>query len=138
LTRTGTVVAFNAPTATLANVVAWVAVNPNARYIQAGLGAFATAGRNTENTRPIDDVDLTLLKRFSIRERMHLEFSAQAKNFLNHPQYVSGQINDVSTTSTTSSSALAFVNVASPFYAKSPLIFSSNPRTIVLAAKFLF
>lgn len=138
LTRAGAVVAFNAPTATIANVVAWVAVNPNARYIQAGLGAFATAGRNTENTNSINDVDLTLLKRFSIRERFRVEFSAQSKNFFNHPQYVSGQINDVSTTSTTSSSALAFVNVASAFYAKSPLIFSSNPRTIVLAAKFLF
>lgn len=138
LTRTGSVVAFNAPTATVANVVAWVAVNPNARYIQAGYGALANAGRNTENTRPINDVDLTLLKRFSFLERYRFEFSAQAKNFFNHPQYVSGQINDVSTTSTTSSSALAFVNVASPFYSQSPLIFSSNPRTFVLAAKFLF
>ena len=138
LTATGTAVAFNAPTATVANVVAWVAVNPNARYIQAGYGALANAGRDTENTRPINDVDLTLLKRFSIRERFRVEFSAQAKNLLNHPQYVPGQINDVSTTSTTATSDLAFVNVASPLYAQSPLIFSSNPRTIVIAAKFLF
>jgi len=138
LTAAGVVVPYNAPTATVNKVVAWVAVNPNARYIQAGYGAFATAGRDTQNTRPINDVDLTLLKRFAIRERYRLEFSAQAKNLFNHPQYVSGQINDVSSTSTTATSDLAFVNVASPLYSRSPLVFSSNPRTIVVAAKFQF
>jgi len=138
LTRSGTVVAFNAPTAAVANVVAWVATNPNARYIQAGYGAFATAGRDTENTRPIDNVDLTLLKRFSLFERYRFEFSMQAKNLLNHPQYIPGQLNDVSTTGTTATSDLAYVNVASKLYAQSPLVFSSNPRTIVIAAKFLF
>ena len=43
----GQVVAANS-----ASIVAYVAKNPNARYIQAGAGAFANGGRNTFTARP--------------------------------------------------------------------------------------
>ena len=50
-------------------VVAYLAANPNARYIQAGPGAFANAGRNTLSGRPINNIDLNVMKNFRIRER---------------------------------------------------------------------
>ena len=43
LSSTGAVLPNGSP-----NIVAYLAQNPNARYIQAGLGAFANAGRNTQ------------------------------------------------------------------------------------------
>ena len=43
LSSTGAVLPSGNP-----NIVAYLAQNPNARYIQAGLGAFANAGRNTQ------------------------------------------------------------------------------------------
>lgn len=138
LTRTGATVAINAPAAQVNQVVAWVAVNPNARYVQAGYGALANAGRNTANTLPIDDVDLTLLKRFSFGERYHLELMGEAKNVFNHPQYIPGSIDDVSSINTTGANVLAYVNVASATFGNAPQAFSSNPRTIVASVKFIF
>src|SRR5262249_55395812 len=41
-----------------ANIVGYLADNPNARYIQAGLGALATTGRNTEPTPRTNNSDL--------------------------------------------------------------------------------
>ena len=49
-----------------AATVAYIASNPNARYIQAGLGVMANAGRNTEPTRPINNIDVTAMKRFDL------------------------------------------------------------------------
>src|SRR6185437_10647994 len=71
-----------------AGVVAYVATNPNAKYIQAGLGALANSGRNTEPTRPINNVDITLIKRFSAKERFHFELQGQAFNLFNHAQFI--------------------------------------------------
>jgi hypothetical protein len=48
-----------------ADLVGYVAVNPNAYYIQAGLGTLPTSGRNTLPIRPIDNVDLSAYKRFT-------------------------------------------------------------------------
>ncbi|MES1258786.1 MAG: carboxypeptidase regulatory-like domain-containing protein, partial [Acidobacteriota bacterium] len=68
--------------------VGYLAINPNARYIQAGPGAYANGGRNTLPGRPIDNIDLNLLKSFPLREGKQLQFSAQFYNLLNHPQFV--------------------------------------------------
>src|SRR5208337_3799223 len=95
LDKNGNRIAYNASTASVNTVVAWVAINPNARYIQAAVGALANAGRNTEATRPIDNIDFTILKRFQIKEKARLEFSAQAFNLFNHPEFTPGSLNDV-------------------------------------------
>ena len=39
---------------TTAGIVAYVATNPNARYILAGLGSYANGGRNTFPMAPIE------------------------------------------------------------------------------------
>ena len=75
--------------------VAYVANNPNARYVVAGLGALANGGRNTFPLKPTDNIDLSLMKRFNITERIRLELAGQFFNVLNHPQYTGGYLSDV-------------------------------------------
>jgi len=77
LDRNGNRVGSTASSSLVNTVVAWVPINPNARYIRAGYGSIATAGRNTEPTRPISNLDFTLIKRLNINERVRMELSGQ-------------------------------------------------------------
>jgi len=139
LNRAGATVPAGDPT-----TVAYVATNPNARYIQAGLGAYADAGRNTEPTRPIDNIDITALKRFTFSDRFHVEFGGQAYNLLNHPQYVPGFVNDIQpTTNSASASVTSFVrltqsNLAAGLWNHPQNVFSSTPRAMQLFLKVSF
>jgi len=118
------------------NLVGYVAVNPNAYYIQAGAGTLPTASRNTLPIRPIDDVDLAASKRLNITERIAFEFQAQAFNVLNHPQYIPGSLNNVNTNSFVTS--YAFQTAGNPAFNHPELIFRSNARTLQLAGKLTF
>lgn len=118
-------------------VVGYQAINPNAQYIQAQVGALADVGRNTLQLPAINDVDITALKRFSITERFRIEFQAQFFNLLNHPQWVGGFVNDIAPIGYTGSQ----VNVLRPQNVDFNLPatqFSSNPRSLQLALKFFF
>src|SRR5882762_4762181 len=129
--------AGTACSASPANIVAYVAKVPSAQYIQAAVGAFATAGRNTLQLHPINDIDVSALKRFTITERFKIEFAAQFFNVLNHPQYVAGFLNDIAPIGFTGSQ----VNVLRPQSAdfnKPERQFASNARTLQLAAKIFF
>ncbi len=79
-----------------ADVVAFVAKNPNARYVKAGVGALPNAGRNTFPLRRINNVDLGLTKRLSWSERWRLDLGGQFFNVFNHAQYTGGYLSDVS------------------------------------------
>jgi len=70
------------------NVVGYRALNPTATYIQAYYGALANVGRNTVLSPPTNNFDATAVKRFTITERYKVEFSVQAFNLLNHPQFL--------------------------------------------------
>jgi hypothetical protein len=118
-------------------VVAYAAKNSAAQYIQAQVGALADVGRNTLQLPAINDIDVTLVKRFSITERFRVEFQANIFNVLNHPQWVGGFLNDVAPIGYTG----AQVNVLRPQTADFNLPatqFSSNPRNMQLALKFFF
>ena len=52
-------------------------------------------GRAGLQLDPINDVDVTALKRFTITERFRVEFRASASNVLQPPQYIGGFLNDV-------------------------------------------
>jgi Carboxypeptidase regulatory-like domain len=128
--------------------VAYLVTNPNAQYVQTPEGAIATGGRNTEHLRPIDDVDLSFGKSFSFGESRRLEFSARFVNIFNHPQYTGGYLSDVTpagvsasglpATSVTSGNVHNFLIPSSPTFLNPTLVFSSNPRSTVIAAKFIF
>lgn len=63
---------------------AYVAFNPNAQYIQAGLGARANAGRNTLRTNSWNRTDMVFLKdvRFG-EEKYAIQFGVEVGNFFN-------------------------------------------------------
>ncbi len=118
--------------------VAYLAANPNAYYIRAQSGALATSGRNTLPIRPTDDVDATVTKRLSLNPRYSLEFSAQAFNLLNHPQFLSGSINTINSNGDTSASTSNFVRAYSALFNQPEKAFASNARSLQLSLKLNF
>jgi hypothetical protein len=120
-----------------ANVVGYKAVNPNAQYIRAYYGALANVGRNTLQLPPINDIDLTALKRFTLTERFRIEFQAQFFNLLNHPQWVGGRLNDVAPIGYTGSQVSA-LQPQNPDFNLPSTQFASNARTMQLGFKFFF
>ena len=45
--------------------------------------------------RPINNWDVQMKKEFAFKESLKFQIAAQAFNLFNHPQYVSGYINNV-------------------------------------------
>ncbi len=122
-------------------IVAYLANNPNARYLRAGLGAYANAGRNTVPTRPIDNIDLSLFKNFSITERWRVQFGAQFYNIFNHPQFIPGFINRVDNVDSShynGATARNFLTPGNAIFSNPEALFSSNPRFIQLGLKLVF
>ncbi len=135
------------------DTVAYQAVNPNAMYVAAPKGTLPDAGRNILNLNPINNIDLTLLKRFTLTERFRLEFSARASNLFNHPQYTGGYLNDVGAFggsgaigsgagyaqgSIQGDLVRTAIEPGSPIFQQWSQAFSSNPRSMQLALKLIF
>ncbi len=128
--------------------VAYLATNPNAQYVVAPKGTIATGGRNTAYLRPINDFDFTFAKSFGIGEGRKLQFSARFVNIFNHPQYTGGYLTDVTpagtaanglpATSVTSGNVHNYLIPSSPTFLNPTMVFSSNPRSTVIAAKLIF
>ena len=128
--------------------VAFQADDPNAMYVAAPKGTLPNSGRSLISLNPIDDVDLTLLKRISLTERFRMEFSVRAFNVFNHPQYVGGYLNDVAPFGPNGGGYAA--GTALGGFAQNTFIpgkgtfqewsqgFSSNPRSLQLALKLIF
>jgi len=119
------------------STVAYVAMNGNARYIQGYAGALTTSGRNTLASRPINNFDISLLKKFNITEAKRFEFAAQFFNILNHPQFTPGSVNDVSAIYGETASR-NFLQPSNADFNDFEKYFSSNPRIIQLVARFIF
>ena len=77
-------------------IAGYVANDPNGKVrSRVARLRFPKAVRNTLPIRPINNFDLTILKRFSITERVKFEFQGQFSNAFNHPQYTGGFLNHV-------------------------------------------
>ncbi len=133
--------------------VAYLATNPNARFVTAPKGTLPNSGRNLLSLNPIDNIDLTLLKRISLTERFKVEFSARAINVLNHPQYTGGYLNDVGAFggpnginagggyaqgSAAGNLVRTAIEPGSSIFEQWSQAFSSNPRQLQLALKLIF
>jgi hypothetical protein len=138
LTSTGTVVSPTAAAASSNKIVAYVPLNPNAQYIQSGPGALTGAGRNTVAGRPIDNIDLSVIKRFTFRDRYSVDLTGQALNLFNHPQFIAGSVNDTQAEASFTSGALGLVSVNSPNFNRPDLAFSSSPRILQIAVRLNF
>ena len=62
------------------------AFNPAAFSLPA-FGTYGNSGRNIIYTAPQVDLDTSLFKDFSLRERAKLQFRAEVFNMLNHPNF---------------------------------------------------
>lgn len=117
-------------------VVAYLAVNPNARYIAAGAGAYANGGRSTLPLKGINNFDLSFGKRIALTEHKLVEFRAEMYNAFNHSQFTPGMINNAYLqTRTDTRNYLIPSNVA---FNNPETAFGNNARTIQLALRFQF
>jgi len=137
LTRTGAQVpAGSSVNAATGAIVAYLAQNPNAQYIVAGLGALANGGRQTMPLGRINNVDTQIKKAFRFTETVKLEIAAQFFNVLNHPQYTAGYINNVQFHNSNTTRANLIPN--DPAFNRPDLEYSSNSRITQLTARIQF
>jgi hypothetical protein len=120
-----------------ADIVAYVAKNPGARYIQAGLGAYANAGRNTLPLGRTNNFDAALMKRINYSENKRLEFGVQAFNLFNHSQFVGGYLSDVSYFQTDAISR-NFLVPANATFGQYNQYFPSNSRQLQIVVRVVF
>jgi len=69
---------------------------------------------NTEHLNPIDNLDISILKRFNVTERPGLELSGIFLNTFNHPQFTGGFLNDVAPIGFTGTKVHNFLTLTSP------------------------
>ncbi|MEJ7713552.1 MAG: hypothetical protein WKF84_27830 [Pyrinomonadaceae bacterium] len=128
--------------------VAYVALNPNARYIQAGLGARANAGRNTLRTNGWNRSDAVFLKSFRFgEERYALQVGAEIGNLFNQrirtigdygsPFFVNQNDSNGTNQFGIGAVSFAFPDVTSPNF-NDYSVGNFSGRTMQLRAKFTF
>ena len=123
-----------------ARTIGYLADDSNAQYIQAGLGARATAGRNTLKLPGINNVGFSVFKNFQFTETVKLQFRADFFNVFNHAQFIPGSPNGVESTAQTSDAVTSRVTVGlnKALFNRPDLVFSSHPRVIQLALRLNF
>jgi Carboxypeptidase regulatory-like domain len=119
------------------NIVAYQAVNPNAQFIVAQMGALANSSRNTFTTAPINNWDLTVAKHLYVTERIHFDMLMQALNAFNHPEFATGSVDQALPISDVGSERNYFIP-NQPNFGLSKLSFPSNARTLQLALRLSF
>lgn len=124
--------------------MAYLANDPTARFIRTGIGALSNLGRNTLATEHINNWDFGLYKSVSFTERFRFQVGAQMLNAFNHPQFTPGYVNraDGANTAlvaiTTGAAARQYLTPGAATFNVPSAVFSSNPRTMQLSAKFIF
>jgi hypothetical protein len=73
-------------------IVGFLANNSSARYVQAGVGSFPTAERNSLRAPGLRNVDLLLTKTVGLGGVRRLQFQAHAFNLLNRPQFTAANL----------------------------------------------
>ena len=123
-------------TNTAGATVAYLATNPNARYIVAGAGAYANGGRSTLPLRGINNFDLSFGKRVPITEHKLVELRAEMYNAFNHSQFTPGLINNAYLQTRTDTRNYLIPSNAD--FNNPETAFANNARTIQLALRFQF
>ncbi|MEO5923218.1 MAG: carboxypeptidase regulatory-like domain-containing protein [Bryobacteraceae bacterium] len=118
--------------------VGYLALDPNAQYIRARAGAFATGGRNTLRAQGINNFDMSVGKSFTVRERSRIEIRADFYNALNHSQFTPGRLNNIAATQHTSTADVAYLTPGNSTFARWDRVYPSNARNIQLVLKFSF
>ena len=87
---------------------------------------------------PTNDIDATIAKSVAIKEKYKFQFAGRFFNILNHSQYVGGYLSDVAPIGFTSTEVHNFTIPSTSVFHQASQVFSSNPRTITISAKFIF
>ena len=119
------------------NVVGYVAVNSNARFVQAGLGALANAGRNTVSTPGFNIWNMSLFKTMKFTERTSVQFRFQTFDTFNHQNYSLGlPTNNGTIDQNTNANPLntSYIFVTSPQFLNK-FIFNGGSRTLELGLR---
>ncbi len=72
--------------------VGYLANDPNARYVQAGVGSFPTAGRNSLRAPGVNNVDMIVTKDFPLGDRRRFQFQAQIFNLFDNDQFTAANL----------------------------------------------
>ena len=72
------------PTCAEGNIVGYVAANPTARFIQAGVGTMPNTGRDTVSTPGLNIWNMSIFKTNHLTERASIQFRFQTYNTFNH------------------------------------------------------
>lgn len=134
--RTGATVPFGS-----ASIVAYVANDPSARFIQARQGTRPNIGRNAYLRIPdINNWDISLKKNFNFTESVRVQVRADMINAFNKAQFVPGSVSTVLPVNTTSLVATSFnqIGLIPSNFGRAENVFSSNPRVVQLALRFEF
>ena len=75
------------PSCGAANIVGYAAINPNAKYVEAGPGAVATLGRDTYTSPYLNIWNMAILKNSKVTERVGLQIRLEAYDVFNHPDF---------------------------------------------------
>ncbi|HEY6946378.1 MAG TPA: TonB-dependent receptor [Candidatus Acidoferrum sp.] len=126
------------PTPAAAFTVGYLANNPKARFVQAGLGARTNAGRNTVNTPGLNIWNMSLFKTMKFTERASLQFRFQTFDIFNHQNYSIGlPTNNGSIDQNTNTNPLntSYIFVTSPQFLNK-FIFNGGSRNLELGLRF--
>jgi hypothetical protein len=115
--------------------VAYLADNPNARYIAGAPGVYTNSGRSDFFGRPIFNFDASLAKGFGIRDRWKIEFRGDAFNLFNHAQYTPGELSNIGLPQSTT---LNYLIPGTPQFASAQTVFPSHARVVQVSAKVVF
>jgi len=74
------------------DVVAYLAANPNARFVRAQTGSFPNATRNSLRAPGINNVDFMVAKNMPFGEQKSFQVGAQFFNLFNHPQFTAANL----------------------------------------------
>ena len=120
-------------------IVGYVANNPNAAFVQAGVGARSTVGRNTLTTPGRNNWDMAVFKNTYITENKYIQFRAEAFNVFNHPQYsfANPGVYPIAGIDDSAINASGYVDVRGALFLD-PKQLNGGSRQIQLGMKFIF
>ena len=117
-------------------VVGYVATTPNAKFVQAGVGAFSNLGRDTVNSPYFNIWNMGVMKDNHLKERFGLQLRVDAFDVFNHRNYTLGNLSVFQVTTNSLSQGYANLNAGSAFLNK--YLFNGGSRTIQLGLKLTY
>jgi hypothetical protein len=124
-----------------AATVGYVADDSKARFVQAGFGAKANAGRNTVNTPGLNIWNMSILKNTKITERFSLQFHLDTYNTFNHPNFSIGLPTNngaIDQNQNPNPFSAAYVSVDSGSQFLNSRLFNGGSRTMQLGLKLVW